>query len=176
MLLVRLLDGLNSAKTTHMTQITKGREKGRSLRAVLLAVAALVLWRAAAPAYGCTTPFQDAGGGVCTATFVYVTDAPQSVSLPVTLSVITATVSGAEGGPSLEVTPTTSATAATPTTVAAPTPAGPVAGAAATTGAAGVATSRLSSRVAVVVAVQALSRPRRYRRVRRPAFKWAMGR
>jgi len=41
-LLVRLLDGLNSAKTTHMTQITKGREKGRSLRAVLLAVAAPV--------------------------------------------------------------------------------------------------------------------------------------
>jgi len=61
-----------------------------------------VLLRPGAPAYGCGAPFQDAGGGVCTATFVYNTDAPQSVTLPATVSVITAMVSGAEGGPSLE--------------------------------------------------------------------------
>jgi hypothetical protein len=72
-------------------------------KGALVSVALMfALSRPVPPAYGCSAPFQDAGGGVCTATFVYITDAPQSVTLPPTVSVITATLSGAEGGPSLE--------------------------------------------------------------------------
>ena len=49
----------------------------------------------------CVPGFQDAGGGVCMATFV-LTGAPESIVLPPAISVINAVVSGAAGGTSLE--------------------------------------------------------------------------
>ena len=55
----------------------------------------------AAAATGCAAGFQDAGGGICTTTLVY-TGVPESVALPPEVSVVTATVLGAEGGTSLE--------------------------------------------------------------------------
>ena len=55
----------------------------------------------AAAAGGCASGFQDAGAGICTASFVY-TGAPESVTVPLDISVVTATVAGAEGGTSLE--------------------------------------------------------------------------
>ena len=61
----------------------------------------VVLSMPAAAATGCAAGFQDAGGGVCVATFAY-TGAPEPVPLPPQVSVVTATVSGAAGGTSLE--------------------------------------------------------------------------
>ena len=64
-------------------------------------VAWLMIAFSAKVALGCAPGFQDAGGGFCTATFVY-TGAPESVTVPAGVSAITASVSGAEGGTSLE--------------------------------------------------------------------------
>ncbi len=62
---------------------------------------AVMLSLPAAAATGCAAGFQDAGGGFCTATFVY-TGAPESLTVPAQIGVISAMVSGAEGGSSLE--------------------------------------------------------------------------
>ena len=64
-------------------------------------VTLIVLSARVANAAACAAGFQDAGGGVCEATYV-VTLAPKSVALPGGVSVITATASGAQGGSSLE--------------------------------------------------------------------------
>jgi hypothetical protein len=74
---------------------TRGRL--RLVGAVALIGSLGVAERAAA----CAPGFQDAGGGVCTATLVY-TGAPETLTLPPGVSAITAVVSGAEGGTSLE--------------------------------------------------------------------------
>jgi hypothetical protein len=71
--------------------VTKG------IAVICIGVVALPLSAVAA----CTASFQDAGGGVCTATFGY-TGAPESVTLPSSVNAITAIVAGAEGGTSLE--------------------------------------------------------------------------
>ncbi|HLK12385.1 MAG TPA: furin-like repeat-containing protein [Candidatus Binatia bacterium] len=52
-------------------------------------------------AAGCDVAFQDAGGGVCIATFVY-TGAPEPITVPAGVTALTVAVSGAQGGTSLE--------------------------------------------------------------------------
>ena len=61
----------------------------------------VVLSLSAAAGRSCAPGFQDAGGGVCAAAVVY-TGAPEVITLPATVSVVTARASGAEGGTSLE--------------------------------------------------------------------------
>ena len=67
-----------------------------------VAFAALLIAVSPQPARGACIPgFSDAGGGICSGTFVY-TGAPQTVTLPANVDRIAAVVAGAEGGTSLE--------------------------------------------------------------------------
>lgn len=68
--------------------------------ATFVAVLAGAAWPNVGAA-ACVPGFQDDGGGVCSRTFV-VTLAPETVVLPAQIGAVTAIVSGAEGGSSLE--------------------------------------------------------------------------
>jgi hypothetical protein len=77
------------------------REAMSWITAALAAAAIIAASAHAVHAAGCAAGFQDAGGSICTATFG-LTGAPQTVTLPGSVHGIIATVSGAEGGTSLE--------------------------------------------------------------------------